>query len=334
MEHRHVDLTGNADEIAKSLEGVKADYLFFAAYLQKPEEQQNWDVNGDMLHAFLDALVKNGIDKQLKRVLLVAGCKQYGVHLGPVKNPMVESDPWLTDQSTFPPNFYYRQQDILKTFCDKTDGRISWNVTYPNDVIGYARGNFMNLATAVGIYAAINKEMGKDLTFPGGERFYKGFDCFTCAAYHAKFCEWVVLQSSTANEAFNVVNGDVESWQNLWPKVAERFGTKVDASQFTRDFHPLSSTTDLNPTTPASLFEDKAGLKGLIKPGKVEQTIDLVKWSQQDEVKEAWKTLAKREGLDESALEQATWPFLSFVLGRNYDLVISMSKARQHGWTG
>nr|CEG04783.1 unnamed protein product [Fusarium clavum] len=333
VEHRHIDLTGSADDVAKSLEGVNADYLFFAAYLQKPEEQQAWDVNGDMLQAFLDALVKNGIDKHLKRVLLVAGCKQYGVHLGPAKNPMIESDPWLTDQSTFPPNFYYRQQDILKSFCEKSNGKVSWNVTYPNDVIGYARGNFMNLATALGIYAAINKEMGKDLVYPGGERFYMGFDCFTCATLHAQFCEWVVLQSSTANEAFNVVNGDVESWQNLWPKVADHFKTKVDTNQFNQS-HPLSSTTDLNPVTPISLFEDKAGLKGLIKPGKVEQTVDLVKWSQQDEVKEAWKKLAKREGLDESALEHATWDFLGFVLGRNYDLVISMSKARQHGWTG
>ena len=107
-------LPARADDIAKSLQGVNTDYVFFAAYLEKPEEQQNWEVNGDMLQAFLDALVKNGIDKQLKRVVLVAGCKQYGVHLGPVKNPMVESHPWLTDQSTFPPNFYYRQQDIFK----------------------------------------------------------------------------------------------------------------------------------------------------------------------------------------------------------------------------
>ena len=28
------------------------------------------------------------------------------------------------------------------------------------------------------------------------------------------------------------------------------------------------------------------------------------------------------------------WAFAGFVLGRNYDLVISMSKARAAGWTG
>jgi len=38
--------------------------------------------------------------------------------------------------------------------------------------------------------------------------------------------------------------------------------------------------------------------------------------------------------LDEGALDNATWGFLNFVLGRNFDLVISMSKARKAGWTG
>ena len=32
-------------------------------------------------------------------------------------------------------------------------------------------------------------------------------------------------------------------------------------------------------------------------------------------------------------LEKATWGFLRFVLGRNYDLAIDMSKARKLGWS-
>ncbi|KAF4964194.1 hypothetical protein FSARC_7828 [Fusarium sarcochroum] len=334
VEHRHIDLTGSAEDLAKDLQGIKAEYVFFGAYLEQSDDQKSWDVNGDMLQAFLDALVKNGIDKHVKRFLLITGAKQYGVALGPIKNPMLESDPWLTDKSTFPPNFYYRQQDTVKSFCDKSNGQTTWNVTYPNDVIGYARGNFMNLTTAVGIYAAVNKELGNDLVFPGSESFYTGFDCYTDAALHARFCEWVVLESSTANEAFNVVNGDAESWQSLWPQVAERFGTKVSESQFNEEPGPLSSSKDLNPTPPVSLLQKRAGLKGVAKQGKIEQRIDLIKWSQQSEVKEAWKKLSDRDGLDEKALEKATWGFLGFVWGRNYDLIMSMSKARKFGWSG
>jgi hypothetical protein len=66
----------------------------------------------------------------------------------------------------------------------------------------------------------------------------------------------------------------------------------------------------------------------------VEQRIDLVKRSQRDDVKKAWEQLAAREGLEKDAFHKATWAFLGFVLGRNYDIVVSMSKARKLGWTG
>ena len=110
-----------------------------------------------MIENFLKALEITGAVKTIKRVLLVNGCKQYGVHLGQVKNPMLESDPWL-DDPFWPPNFYYRQQDVLKAFCER-HANVSWVVTYPNDVIGFATGNFMNMASGLGIYVAVTKEL-------------------------------------------------------------------------------------------------------------------------------------------------------------------------------
>ena len=35
--------------MAKQLEGVEGEYLFFAAYLQKNSEQENYDVNGKLI---------------------------------------------------------------------------------------------------------------------------------------------------------------------------------------------------------------------------------------------------------------------------------------------
>lgn len=60
-------------------------------------------IKGAMLKNFLEALKINGV--KLKRVILTTGAKQYGVHLGPVKNPMEETDPWI-DGKGRPPNFY------------------------------------------------------------------------------------------------------------------------------------------------------------------------------------------------------------------------------------
>lgn len=44
--HSHIDLLNSADQMAKQLEGVEAEYVFFAAYLQKDTERENWQVNG------------------------------------------------------------------------------------------------------------------------------------------------------------------------------------------------------------------------------------------------------------------------------------------------
>ena len=68
---------------------------------------------GDMLKSFLDALAITGAEKKLRRVILTTGAKQYGVHLGPPKNPMEETDPWIEGPDRAP-NFYYNQQNILK----------------------------------------------------------------------------------------------------------------------------------------------------------------------------------------------------------------------------
>lgn len=293
-----------------------------------------------MLQNYLKSLEITGHVRHVKLILLVTGCKQYGVHLGQVKNPMLESDPWLRDPA-WPPNFYYRQQDILKDFCDGRLPRVNWVVTYPNDVIGFAHGNFMNLASGVGLYAAVSKEMGLDLIWPGSEAFYTKFDSFTTSKLHAEFCRWAALTPEAANKAFNVVNEDVESWQNLWPRVAKFFGMKVKKDQFADAPSKWAGETILPSPPPISVHSDQVGLKGgsgryglRIPPSKLEQRINLVKWSKDPQVKAAWNRLAEREGLQKDAFEKATWDFLDFILGRNYDVVASMKQARKCGWVG
>ncbi|KAF1950283.1 NAD dependent epimerase/dehydratase family protein [Byssothecium circinans] len=333
--HNHIDLTTSASDMAKDLQNVRGEYIFFAAYLAQDTEQKAWDVNGAMLTNFLDALVQTGAIKDVKRIILVTGAKQYGVHLGVPKNPMLEDDEWLEDPQ-WPPNFYYNQQHTLHKFC--AQHAKEWVVTYPNDVIGFAEGNFMNLSLALALYAVVTKELGQDLVFPGSPAFYAKFDCFTESKLHAQFCAWAALEPRAANQAFNVVNGDMESWQNLWPKVAKYFGLGIKPDQFSSSTieKENSSEAPLQDPPPISAFAAKCGLQGhpITRTSKLEQQIDLVKWSQRDDVKRAWKKVAEREGLREEVFDKATWGFLGFVLGRAFDLVISMSKARRAGWTG
>ena len=333
VKHDTIDLTSSAQDMAKQLQGVEAEYVFFCAYLQKDSEQENWDVNGAMLRNFLEALEHTGASKRLKRVILTTGCKQYGVHLGCPKQPMEETDPWI-DGPNRPPNFYYIQQKILAE-KSKQSGTWDWVVTYPNDVIGVAKNNFMNLATSLGLYAAISKQIDGNLIFPGSETFYTLFDSFTYSRLHAQFNLWAALEPKCSNEAFNVVNGDTESWQNMWPKLANRFKCHIPRNQFHIDVgKDAGSVAMLAEQPPLAEMAAQLGLEGNLRQNKVEAKIDLVKWSQRQDVKEAWEELVKEHGLDKGAFEKATWGFLGFVLGRDYPVVASMSKARRLGWTG
>ena len=115
------------------------------------------------------------------------------------------------------------------------------------------------------------------------------------------------------------MNGEAESWQNLFLKLAKRFGCKLPPNQFASPTDKeASSVMKLAETPPTAIVPAAAlGLEGSVHQGAVEQRIDLMKWSQRDDVKKALASLAERVGLDKPAFEKATWGFLGFVLGRN-----------------
>lgn len=47
VKHQHIDLTAPAEDMAKELEHVKPDYVFYAAYLAKDDEAEATRVNGE-----------------------------------------------------------------------------------------------------------------------------------------------------------------------------------------------------------------------------------------------------------------------------------------------
>lgn len=83
-----------------------------------------------------------------------------------------------------------------------------------------------------------------------------------------------------------------------------------------------------------SKLEEEMGITGHVHRGEVRMHVDLTAWSRRHDVRQAWERLAEREGLQKDAFDKATWSFLNFVLGRNFDLIISMNKARRFGFDG
>ncbi|RAO71639.1 uncharacterized protein BHQ10_007651 [Talaromyces amestolkiae] len=343
IQHATLDLQASPKEMANSLKDVSADYVYFCAYLARDDPAESSRVNGMMLSNFLQALEITGAIKKLKRFILTCGFKQYGVDLGHCKQPLQEDDPLLVDNRggvSWPPIFYYEQERVLKDAA--TRGTWEWIVTLPQDVLGYARDNFMNEASALGLYCAVSKALpGSELPFPGGKANYFAFNCWTSANLHAKFCLWAATAPNAGNNIFNVINGDTESFQNLWPRLAARFGCKIPKPMFPHGGTPDSqgfgqyeaSTVRKESQHPLTVHADKIGVSAEGKPTLFLQ-VDPEKWAKRKDVNEAWGKLRNTYNLDQKAWESATWDFLTFVLGRDWSCVGTMSKARRLGWTG
>jgi hypothetical protein len=84
----------------------------------------------------------------------------------------------------------------------------------------------MNLIPAIGVYAALLREDGRPLAFPGGPPWVREA---VDADLLARACAWAATSPACANEIFNINNGDVFEWRNVWPAIAETLGMDVGA---------------------------------------------------------------------------------------------------------
>ena len=213
-----VDLLDAGDAQAK-LAGIDdATHIVFAAYIEKPTARERSEINTALLRNLLDAIEPAA--PNLRHVTFYQGGKAYGADLGPFKTPAREDDPRL-----MPPNFYYDQEDLLR---QRQRGK-SWHFTglRPEAVCGYAVGNPMNLAMVIAVYAAISKELGLPLRFPGPEGAYRALYQVTSTNILAEATGWAGQEPRAANEIFNITNGDYFRWEHLWPRLAADFGMEA-----------------------------------------------------------------------------------------------------------
>jgi len=154
----------------------------------------------------------------LQHVSVLQGTKAYGSHILPMKVPAREGRSEMREQ----PNFYWNQEDYLRT---KQAGK-DWffSILRPVLIVGYSQGSAMNVVPAIGVYAAMLKDSGLPLHYPGGgARIGQAVD----AELLAKCIEWAGATKAARNEIFNVANGDIYCWPNIWPAIAEAVGMKV-----------------------------------------------------------------------------------------------------------
>jgi nucleoside-diphosphate-sugar epimerase len=220
-----VDLLDAADCKAK-LAGLRdVTHIFYCAFQSRPTWAEHNAPNLAMLANAVAALE----GPKLERVVLVQGTKIYGSHLGPFKTPAKETDP-----PHMLPNFYFDQQQWLEQQQQQQNRSWSWTALRPHAVCGFSVGSPMNLVTLIAVYAAISKELGLPLRFPGKPGAYDAVFQVVDADHLARAMVWSATAATAANEAFNVTNGDFFRWCNLWPRIADVFGVPVGPVQTIR----------------------------------------------------------------------------------------------------
>ncbi len=226
-----VDLN-DGEAVKVALENVHPTHVFFTCWSMQATEKENCEVNGRMIANLLRA-VEQG--PQLQHVALVTGLKHY---MGPFEAYAQNKPdtPFREEQERLPyENFYYTQEDIL--FDSATKHQFTWSVHRPHTVIGYALGNAMNMGVTLSIYAAICKETNHPFVFPGSPEQYDAAVDVTDARILAKHLEWAATHSEAANQALNIVNGDIFRWRRMWNIIAEDLG--VEAAKYPGQPTPL-----------------------------------------------------------------------------------------------
>lgn len=217
-EHLPVDLLDPAACHRVFTDRRDITHIVYAAYQEKPTLAELVPPNLAMIQNLVEAVAK--ASPALRHVTLMQGGKAYGCHIGPFASPAKESDP-----RHMPPNFYYDQEDFLRTAS--RGQRWTWTALRPEAVMGLAVGNPMNLLMVIAVYALISKALGVPLVFPGTVEAYEALYQVTDGRILARAAEWAGDNPSCGGEAFNITNGDYFRWSRMWPRIAEFFGMEV-----------------------------------------------------------------------------------------------------------
>jgi nucleoside-diphosphate-sugar epimerase len=213
-QHLALDLRDTA-AVADALRdaGPITDVVYAALY-EKSDLISGWvdrdqiATNRLMLANVLDGLLvaKNPVG----HVSALQGTKAYGFHVQPMRVPAKESQPRVEHE-----NFYWEQEDLLVDASARLG--FSYTIFRPQFIFGGVIGAAMNLIPVLGTYAALCRELGRPFSFPGGDAYVaEAVDSHLLAdALH-----WAADSEQARNETFNITNGDVFDWRDLWASFA------------------------------------------------------------------------------------------------------------------
>jgi len=200
---------------AQAMSGVT--HVVYAALYEKPGLVAGWRdddqmaTNLAMLRNLLGPLRDHA---SLAHVSLLQGTKAYGAHLKPFAVPARESSPRHPHA-----NFYWLQEDWVRS--ELATRGIGFTIFRPQIVFGDAIGAAMNVMPVLTAYGAICRYEGRPFSYPGGPDYLlEAAD----ARLIGRALVWAANADAARNETFNITNGDVFCWRNVWPAIAAALG--------------------------------------------------------------------------------------------------------------
>lgn len=193
-------------------------HVFYAGFVQVADAAEHRSRNVAMFTNLVTAV--EAAAPALRHVHLVEGTKWYGSHLGPFLTPAREHHPRHAGT-----NFYFDQHDWLEA---RQRGKPwTWSAVRPHAVCGFSVGSPMNLALALAVYGTLCRELGLPFSHPGPGANFHALYQLTDSTLLARSMAWMATSPQAANQVFNITNGDLIRWENLWPRLAAFFGVEA-----------------------------------------------------------------------------------------------------------
>lgn len=258
------------------------------------------------LRAANDALLETSITAitalapRIRSVILQTGGKAYGLlfseHIN-LKPPFHESQPRVPspwgDEI-----FYYSQVDILKRLSAEAGNSWTFTEVRPDTIIGFVPGtNAMNVAQGLGFYLSLFREVhgeGAQCAYPGTAAGYRSRHTDSSQDIIAQMEIFAALEPEKCGggRAFNVADGEVVTWDDIWGGVCAYFG--------------LQGAPPTEDTETAGAFVNKHAGR--------------------------WPGVVEREGLESMDILAHNWWFVERILQIPFDRQFDLSSAREVGF--
>lgn len=300
--HSGIDLEQSVDAVAERLIAIRnihqVTHVYFTSYTGHGSDYQTLKrANVTILSSAVQAVERTIPHFQFWT--LQTGGKAYGVEFldkGIEYNPPLKEsasripEPWASNV------FYYAQYDTMKRL---SEGK-SWTFCEirPDAIIGFVpQNNAMNLAQAIGLWLAMVKSfegVGTEVVFPGDEKAYAALHTDTSQDILAQFHIYASFHPvAVAKKSFNIADGEVVTWEQVWPGICNWFGLK-------------GVGPDPSKKTGAQWVQERKG---------------------------QWGNWVKENGLKPGALEATSWDFMSAIMGAiTFDRQYDLSACREVGF--